>query len=176
MEITKVISNNIFNDFTDIKNRYRLGDEEFKKGLSFCTRLSTGESRIDIWKDIFGDEGNPRRDSTRFMKMKWVDDILHRLYTTNHFEHVDKRNKILEKMYQTAMDDRTGSREQINAAKVYLENTALPDKLNEDVQIDISDEAKEAMLAFTNTMRMISEGKAPMLDNKGKFLDVEVIE
>lgn len=176
MEITKVISHNIFNDFTDIKNRYKLGDEEFKNGLSFCTRLSTGESRIAIWKDIFGEEGNPTRDSTRFMKQQWVDAILHRLYTTNHFEHVDQRNKILNKMYSLAMDDGTGAREQINAAKVFLDGTSLPDKIQEDVQLDITDEAKEAMLAFTNTMKMIRDGQVPMLNNKGEFVEVEIVE
>lgn len=176
MEIVESISNSIFNDFTDIKNRYKLGDEEFKNGLEFCTRLSCGDSRIKVWKDVFGEEGNPTRDSTRYMKVSWVDDILHRLYVTNHFEHVDKRNKVLAKMFDLAMNDGVGAREQVNSAKVYLEYTGLPDKIADDVQIDISDEAKEAMLNFTEAMKMIRDGKAPMLSKEGTFTDVVVID
>lgn len=176
MQITEVISRSIFDDFTDIKNKYKLGDEEFAKGLDFCTRLSTGESRVKVWKSIYGEQGNPTRDSNRFMKIAWVEDILHRLYTSNHFQHVDKRNQILNKMYELAMDDGTGAREQVSAAKVFLESTAMPEKLNEDVQLDITDEAKEAMNAFVTTMKMISQGQVPMIDKDGSFTDVEVIE
>lgn len=175
MEIAEAISRSIFDDFTDIKNRYKLGDEKFKLGLEFCTRLSTGESRTKVWTDIFGEDGNPTRDSGKFMKISWVEDILHRLYVSNHFQHVDTRVQVLNRMSTIALDESASHKASIDAAKVFLDSTAMPDKLADDIVIDISDEAKEAMGAFINAMSLISRGKAPMLGRSGEFIEIEVV-
>ena len=175
MEITQVVSNNLFNDFTDIKNKYRISDDDFKNGLDFCVRLSSGENRVDTWKEVYGETANPSRDSSRFMKLQWISDILHKLYVSNHFEHVDTRHKILSRMSDIALDESASHKASIDAAKVFLESTNMPDSLHVDVDIDINDDAKIAMDAFVNTMKMISSGQAGLISKDGNIIDVKVI-
>ena len=176
MEVTEVIVHTLLDDLSDIKKNYRIGDDIFKNGVDFCTRLSTGESRIKVWVDIYGETYKPSRDSGRFMKLKWVEDILHRLYTSNHFQHVDDRIQILNRMKLIALDEDASHKANIDAAKVFLDSTAMPEKLNVDVTFDIDDKAKVAFDNMINAISMVANGKVDgILSADGEVIDVKLV-
>ncbi len=176
MTVAENIARSLFDDFTDIKNKHKVRDNDFKYGLEFCVRLSTGESRTVVWKEIYGGDGDPARDSTRFMKLKWVEDVLHRLYTSNHFQHVDDRAQILKRMRDIALDLGATHKSNIDAAKVFLDSTAMPDRLNVDVNIDVSDEAKLAFNNMVTAIGMVANGTINgVISPEGEVVDVKLV-
>jgi len=176
MEVTESIVRTLLDDLSDIKKNYRIGDDMFKNGVNFCSRLSTGESRVKVWIDIYGEGGKASRDSGRFMKLKWIEDILHRLYTSNHFQHVDDRIQILNRIKTIALDEDASHKASIDAAKVFLDSTAMPEKLNVDVTFDVNDEAKVAFDNMISAIAMVANGNVDgMLSDTGEVIDVKLV-
>lgn len=175
MEIAELVTRDVLDDFSGIKNRYKINDEKFKRGMDFCVRVSSGDSRVYSWVEIFGETSNPARDSLTFMRAGWVDAILMKMQVGNNLRHLEVRSKILERMSTIALDEEASNKSSIDAAKVFLENTNMPEQLNVDVELNINEDAQNAMNAFLGTMQAIASGKAPMIGTDGKFIETELI-
>ena len=162
-------------DMSDIKRQYKVDEVEFNKAIEFGLAMTSFTALKDAYVSIFPESQNPRKDASRYIKRKYVTEVVKRLQASNYLLFSDVRNKVIQEMGQVALD-RGAGRQQVEAAKVFLEHTKMPENITLDVDIDISDDAKEAMNAFLGTMQMISQGKVGMIGKDGKITDVEVCE
>lgn len=165
----------VLEDMSDIKNQYRVDDVEFNKAIEFGLAMTSFTSLKDAYLSVFPNSKEPKKEASRYIKRKYVSDVVKRLQASNYLLFSDTRNKVIQEMGLLAMD-RGAGRQQVEAAKVFLEHTKMPESVTLDVDIDISDDAKEAMDAFITTMKMISSGNVGMIDRDGTITDVKVIE
>ena len=180
MTVVEAIVPQIFEDFTDIKNHYDVTDEDFTRAVRFCLGFTSSETRAEAYLKIFPDTS--QRDAGKlsawYIKKKYVDDILSRMYSTNNLMYSDKRNIVIQEMSRVAMadGDDIGYRNKIDAAKVFLENTKMPESIVIDHKFEVDDKSVKAMESFMGVMEAISQGKVGMLGRDGEIIDVEEIE
>ena len=165
----------VLNDMSDIRNKYKIADEDFNKAIKFGLALTSFTSLTEAYKSVFPDSQNPKLEAARYIKRKYVTEIVKRFQADNYLLFSHKRNQVIEKMGNVALDDDAG-RLQVEAAKVFLEHTKMPENLVLDVDLDISDDAKEAMSAFLTTMSHIAQGKVGMIGRDGTITDTEVCD
>ena len=180
MNVTEAITPQIFDDFNDVKLRYEVSDEDFSKAVRFALAFTSNTSRQDAFREVFPEmvKKNIGRESAYYLKRSYVNSLITRMYATNNLMYSDKRNMVIEEMCLVAMEDgeAVGYRNKIDAAKVFLENTRMPESLVIDHKFDIDDSSKKAMDAFMGTMEAISQGKIGMMNKEGEIIDVLEIE
>lgn len=165
----------LLEDFSDIRSSYKVKEEEFAKGIRFCLLVTSYTSAKKAYKEIFGDNGNLNRDYVAYMKKKWVDALMKRMHASNYLLFSDTRNKVLSRMSEMALDESLTTKAQIDAAKVFLDNTSMPEVSSHEVTIDVSNEAKETFMNLVNGIAAIAnQGKH--INQNGEIVEVELLQ
>ncbi len=178
MNITEALLPDILSDFNDIRNHYEVKDHEFEQAVKFCLAFTSSDTRIDAYMDVFGevDRKVAARQSAYYIKRSYVDSLLKRMYASNHLLYSDTRNLVIKRMGVMALDQDVADKNAIDAAKVFLENTKMPESIVVDHKFEMDDKSVKAMDSFMHVMEQISQGKIGMMSPKGEVIDVEEIE
>ncbi len=166
----------VVEDLSDLKQYYKIDDEPFNQAVKFGMALTSFSSLVQAYASVFPEiQGRSlKRDAASYIKRKYVSEVVKRLQAGNYLMFADTRREVIEEMGKLALD-RDQGRQQVEAAKVFLEHTSMPENVTLDVMIDMTDESKEMMNQFLSTIKAVANGSVGMIGAGGVITDVEVI-
>lgn len=125
-------------DYIRVEHAKSVPSDRFAKGVRFAMLKTQGASNAEAYSRAFNepDYDKARRESAVLVRSKWVNKVIEHFIAGNHILFSDKHYKVLNRMYEIAMDDDASTRNQIEAGKTFLEYTKMPVK--EDVQQEVN--------------------------------------
>ena len=165
----------IMEDFTDIKKNARIDDEKFEVGVKFAVLISEGRDKTSAYMSAFGESDRTRACvlANKFIRTKWVSDLVNRLITGNHVIFADKHYQALEEMYDIGMDKGISPKVRVDALKAFVECTKRPEaKVDTQINISLGAEMTEKL---EQQLALLAQN-SKMITHSGEIIDVEMMK
>lgn len=173
---TPTMKNNIatiIEDFDDIKSKYKISESRFRDGLQFSLLISEGRDRTAAYMSVF-DESNTvvaRNEASKFLRNKWVSEIVNRLVAGNHILFADKHYQAVIELYTIGMEGKS-EKNRVDALKAFVDVTKRPDaKIDTSININLGSD----MLDRLQEQLSMLASKSMMINQAGEIIDVQVI-
>lgn len=173
---TPTMKNNIatiIEDFDDIKKKYKIGESRFRNGLQFSLLISEGRDRTAAYMSVF-DESNTavaRNEASKFLRNKWVSEIVNRLVAGNHILFADKHYQAIIELYNIGMEGKS-EKNRVDALKAFVDVTKRPEaKIDTSININLGSD----MLDRLQEQLSMLASKSMMINQSGEIIDVQVI-
>lgn len=173
---TPTMKNNIatiIEDFDDIKKKYKISDSRFRDGLQFSLLISEGRDRTAAYMSVF-DESNTavaRNEASKFLRNKWVSEIVNRLVAGNHILFADKHYQAIIELYNIGMEGKS-EKNRVDALKAFVDVTKRPEaKVDTSININLGSD----MLDRLQEQLSMLASKSMMINQSGEIIDVQII-
>lgn len=163
----------ILEDFSDIQKKYRIGDEQFKRGIHFATMISEGRDRVTSFMIAFGetDRIKSRTNANSFIRTKWVSSLCDRLIAGNYILFADKHYRAITELFEIGMNG-ASEKNRVDALKAFVEVTKRPEaKVDTMININLGSEMLDKLQEQLNALAE----KSLLVGSDGEIIDVKII-
>jgi len=174
MTEVEMITSTMLEDMSDIQNKYRIPSDKFSKGIEFAIACKEYKSSTKAYRSVYGASKTPV-EARRFLHLAWVEAIVRRFSAGDYIRYYGLRARIIEEMASLALDEDVADKNKIEAAKVFLDNTKMPENTTVDINIDVTDEAKKSLDRLFDGLQQLVDGNK-MITPSGEIVEVEYIQ
>ena len=171
----ELVTTTTLDDLSDIQSKHKVPSDLMAKGIEFAIACKEYKSSTKAYRSVFGEDKTPTQ-ARRFLHLAWVEAIIKRFSAGDYVRYYSKRAEILERLAETALaGNEVSDKNKIEAAKIFLDNTKMPENTTVDITVDVTDEARKSLdRLFEGLDRLTKESK--MITHSGEIVDVETIE
>jgi hypothetical protein len=169
------VTNNVLQDFSDIKTKYKMSEDEYGKALHFALLISEGKNKRDAYKIAVDDTVSDKDAVTygsRFMVRKSTSDIIDRLITGTHILMADKHIDALKELYNIGMDIGISPKVRVEALSKFVDVSKRPDKAK-GVEVNIN--LGSDMLAKLEEQLNALSSSGLLVTKSGDVIDVQEV-